>query len=194
MAARPLEIGPAGVHLGQAVTRLREARGWDQETLGARLAAEGRPMSQPILSRVEAATRRVDTDDLVALAAALGVSPAALLPATETAPATVPPPVPTALADEAGPVSSALADDIEQLGDLIGMEPTLAATAMRLARQIDGHAPVECDECGTPVQAPADPRLLPQLARELRATVAALLEGRATDDNDDDGLDDLGVV
>lgn len=195
MAARPLEIGPAGVHVGQAVARLREARGWDQETLGARLAAEGRPMSQPILSRIEAATRRVDADDLVALAAALGVSPAALLPPGAAAPvAAVTLPSRTALADEAGPVSAALADDIEHLGDLTGMEPTLAATAARLARQIDGHAPVECDECGTPVPVPADPRLLPQLARELRATVAALLEGRATDDDDDDGLDDLGVV
>ncbi|MFF7180148.1 helix-turn-helix domain-containing protein [Streptomyces sp. NPDC008121] len=199
MAARPLEIGPAGVHVGQAVTRLREARGWDQETLGERLATRGRPMSQSVLSRVEAATRRVDVDDLVAIAAAFGVPVALLFPAAAASPAAGAAGVRGAstagvVLDEIGAVSAALAEDIEHLGDLTGMEPTLAATAVRLAEQIDGREPVECDECGTPVPVPADPRILPQLTRELRATVAALLEGRATDDDDDDGLDDLGVV
>ncbi|MFF8839585.1 helix-turn-helix domain-containing protein [Streptomyces sp. NPDC015130] len=200
MAARPLEIGPAGAHVGEAVTRLREARGWDQEALGARLAAEGRPMSQPILSRVEAATRRVDADDLVAIAAAFGVPMAVLLPPD---PAATPAPAGTdsvrgptarlAAVDELGAVSAALAEDIEVLGDLTGMEPTLAATAVRLAELVDGGRPVPCDECGSLVRGVADARTLPQLTRELRATVAALLEGRTVDDDDDD-LGDLGSV
>lgn len=199
MAARTAEIGPAGRHVGQAVATLRETRGWDQGTLLARLATEGLALSQPILSRVEAGTRRVDVDELLALAVALDVAPTALLPPH----ATPEPPGPSGMRgafvlgtalDEVGPVSAALADDIEELGDLTGMEPTLAATAVRLAELVDGGRPVPCDECGHLVRGLVDARTLPQLTRELRATVAALLEGRTVDDDDDDGLDDLGDV
>ncbi|GGW78138.1 hypothetical protein GCM10010503_64980 [Streptomyces lucensis JCM 4490] len=42
-------------------------------------------MSNTALSRTERAHRRCDVDDLIAIAAALGVSPAALLP-LETSP------------------------------------------------------------------------------------------------------------
>lgn len=193
MPATPLEIGSAGAHLGLAVARAREARGWDQQELTKRLSAAGRPMSQPIVSRVEAGSRRVDVDDLVALAAVLDVSVLALLPEDgRRAPDAAPRPTVPAVASDAGPVEGALSEDIEALGDLSGMEPTLAEVAHRLARQMDGQRPVVCDECGCMVDVPSDPRLLPQLAKELRATVAALVEGRAPDDDDDDDLGDLG--
>ncbi|MFC8290062.1 helix-turn-helix domain-containing protein [Streptomyces sp. NPDC057242] len=207
MAARASSIGPAGQHVGRAVARAREARSWDQAELVARLAAEGLALSQPILSRVEAGTRRVDVDELLALAVALGVAPVALLPAhSGPEPAAPDPSGPGGLrgvsvvgvvldeADPVGPVSAALADDIEQLGDLMGMEPTLAATAVRLAELVDGGRHFPCEECGHLVRGPVDAKTLPQLTRELRATVAALVEGRAVDDDDDDGLDDLGAV
>jgi transcriptional regulator with XRE-family HTH domain len=193
MAARPSEIGPAGVYLGAEVTRRRGLRGWDQRALVAELAAVGVEVSQPVLSRIESGVRRVDADELVALAAAFRVPVSALLPVRDEE--DVPAPVRhAATGDEPGPVGTALAEDIEALGDLAGMEPTLAATAVRLARQIDGLRPVPCDECGSLVHIPADPRILPQLTRELRATVATLLEGRTVDDEDDDGLGDLGSV
>ncbi|MFE6816024.1 helix-turn-helix domain-containing protein [Streptomyces sp. NPDC057677] len=200
MAARTTSIGPAGQHVAQAVARLREARSWDQAALVARLAAEGLAVSQPILSRVEAGTRRVDVDELLALAVALGVAPAALLPpvATDAAPSS---PggrrgvsADLVVVDELGAVSTALAEDLDELGDLTGMEPTLAATAVRLAELVDGGQPVPCDECGHLVRGLADARTLPQLTRELRATVAALLEGRTVDDDDDDDLGDLGDI
>ncbi|MFE2556664.1 helix-turn-helix domain-containing protein [Streptomyces sp. NPDC059352] len=195
MAARTAEIGPAGRHVGQAIARLRDARGWDQHALVARLAAEGLAVSQPILSRIEAGTRRVDADELLALAVALDASVIALLPPSARSGAEqLPEPDEPDIDEGLGPVGTALAEDIEQLGDLGGMEPTLAATAVRLARHIDGQRPVPCDECGALVRLPVDPRTLPQLARELRATVAALVEGRTVDDDDDDGLDDLGDV
>lgn len=197
MSARPLEIGEAGIYAGQAVARLREARGWDQGELTVRLSGAGRQVSQPIVSRIEAGTRRVDVDDLVALATVLGVSVAALLPPDHQ-------PGAAAASDTAddssprvlggGPVEAALTEDIEALGDLTGVEPTLAEVAYRLARQMDGLRPVACDDCGSLVHVPNDPRILPQLARELRATVAALLEGRTVDDDDDDDLGDLGAV
>lgn len=193
MAARPLEIGEAGVYAGLAIARLREARGWDQQGLAERLSVAGRQVSQPIVSRMEAGTRRIDIDDLVTVADVLGVSVVALLPLAPAAPAPVAAAVP-ARSDDAGPVEAALADDIEALGDLQDMEPTHAAVAFRLARQMDGMRPVACEECGATVQVPNDPRILPQLARELRATVAALVEGRAVDDDDDDDLADLGAV
>lgn len=77
-----------------------------------------------------------------------------------------------------GPVEQAVRDDVEAMGDLIGVEPSLSEMAYTLAREIDGEGG-------------EDGRLLPQLNRELRQTLAQLLEGRASDDDDDD-LGDLG--
>ncbi|MGW3458030.1 helix-turn-helix domain-containing protein [Streptomyces olivaceoviridis] len=82
MATRPVEIGPAGLHAARAIERIRIARGLTQHQLAARCTALGRPAA---LSRTERAHRRCDVDDLVAIAAALGVSHAVLLP-LETSP------------------------------------------------------------------------------------------------------------
>lgn len=192
MASRAYQAGAAADHTARTITSEREARGWEQRELAERLTAAGRPMSQPIVSRIESGARRIDVDDLVALAAVFGMSPAALLPAAEPDEGAGPR---RRRRNEPGPVELALADDIENLGDLIGMEPTHAAVAHRLARQMDGHHPVPCDECGASVYVPNDAKILPNLARELRATVAALVEGRAKgDDDDDDGLGDLGGI
>ncbi|MFE2243899.1 hypothetical protein ACFXCU_30870 [Streptomyces virginiae] len=76
-----------------------------------------------------------------------------------------------------GPVEKAVREDVEALGDLVGVEPSLTELAHRLAREVD-RLPSE------------DTKLLPQLSRELRQTLGQLLEGRAADD-DDDGLGDL---
>jgi hypothetical protein len=86
-----------------------------------------------------------------------------------------------------GPVEEAVRNDVEQLGDLVGVEPSLSEVAYRLAREIDGTA--ECETCGEPIPQ-EETRTLPQLTRELRQTLAQLLEGRAADDDDD--LGDLG--
>lgn len=89
-----------------------------------------------------------------------------------------------------GPVEKAVRSDVEELGDLVGVEPSLSEMAYRLAREIDG-ATARCEACGEPVDGGGDDgRQLAALNRELRATLAQLLEGRATDD-DDDGLGDL---
>jgi hypothetical protein len=84
-----------------------------------------------------------------------------------------------------GPVEKAVRDDVEQLGDLVGVEPSLTEVAYTLARRIDAAATGVCETCGEPVD--QEDRLLPQLARELRQTLAQLLEGRAADDDDDLG-------
>ncbi|WP_336246804.1 helix-turn-helix transcriptional regulator [Streptomyces cupreus] len=58
----------------------RKRLGLDQRELARRVTDEfGRPMTASIISKIEKGDRRVDVDDLVALAAALGVSPVTLM-------------------------------------------------------------------------------------------------------------------
>ncbi|MEV3980789.1 hypothetical protein [Nonomuraea sp. NPDC049758] len=73
-----------------------------------------------------------------------------------------------------GPVEKVVRDDVEELGDLVGIEPSLAEMAYRLAREIDAGGGEEG-------------KLLPQLNRELRQTLAQLMEGRGEEDDDDLG-------
>lgn len=76
---RQPEVGPIGRNLIRAVERLRERRGLTYKKLSELLEATGRPIFPLGLSRLEKGERRVDVDELVALAAVLGVSPATLL-------------------------------------------------------------------------------------------------------------------
>ncbi|QSY50493.1 helix-turn-helix domain-containing protein [Streptomyces griseocarneus] len=83
MPPRPLEIGPAGRAAARASERARIARGHSQRQLAARVTALGRPMTFTALSRIERTVRRCDIDDLVAIAAALGIPPQTLLAGPE---------------------------------------------------------------------------------------------------------------
>jgi transcriptional regulator with XRE-family HTH domain len=76
---RAIEVGVIGHHVATNVLRLRKVRGLTVKSLSARLAECGRSIPSSGLTRIELGERRVDVDDLVALAAVLGVSPAALL-------------------------------------------------------------------------------------------------------------------
>jgi transcriptional regulator with XRE-family HTH domain len=105
MAARSIELGPTGRIVATNVARFRGVRGLRLAGLSERMTAVGRPMSVTTLSAIENGDRRADVDDLVALSAALSVSPAAMLmpPVTDpydTAGATVSP----LGAPEAGPL------------------------------------------------------------------------------------------
>jgi transcriptional regulator with XRE-family HTH domain len=118
--------------------------------------------------------REVGVDELVALAAALDCTPAELLDdAIDLAPGTEPP----APARRAG-VSAAVQDDIAALGDLVGVEPSLAEAAYVLAAAIDSP--------GT------EPKTLPALVKELRAVLDDIRNGR-TDTGGDDDLADMGT-
>ncbi|PJN03768.1 hypothetical protein CG740_05010 [Streptomyces sp. CB01201] len=79
MPRTPLEIGPAGKRAALAMEQVRTARGFAQRQLADRATALGRPMTVTTVSRIERKRRRCDIDDLVAIAAALGISPLALL-------------------------------------------------------------------------------------------------------------------
>lgn len=72
-------LGPTGDHVRANVERLREARGLTKKDLADEAARQGRPIPPLGISRIEAGKRRVDADDLLALALALNVSPLALL-------------------------------------------------------------------------------------------------------------------
>ncbi len=61
------------------VRGVRQRRQLEQQQLSQRLSELGRPIPATALSRIEEGKRRVDVDDLVALAIALNVSPSRLL-------------------------------------------------------------------------------------------------------------------
>jgi len=72
-------LGPVGQTVVENVEELRRARGLSFRDLSDRLAEIGRPILPTVLHRLSRGKRRVDADDLVALAIALDVNPSALL-------------------------------------------------------------------------------------------------------------------
>jgi transcriptional regulator with XRE-family HTH domain len=76
---RPNELGASGRRVAANIEKLREDRHLNQEQLAERVQNLGRPMTRQAISKVEGLDRRVDVDDLVALATALDVSPNRLL-------------------------------------------------------------------------------------------------------------------
>ncbi len=78
------DIGDIGRRVGERVRIVRRERDITQEDLSERLATLGRPMPTASIGRLESGDRRIDVDDLMALAYALDVSPLSLLlPFTE---------------------------------------------------------------------------------------------------------------
>src|SRR5688572_416451 len=79
MATNEVQHGPVSRVVVSNVRRLREAKGWSYPKLSEEMARVGRPILATGLHRLENGKRRVDADDLVALAMALEVSPVTLL-------------------------------------------------------------------------------------------------------------------
>lgn len=73
------KLGPTGHRVGRRLRELRQVRGFTLGDLEERLREMGRPILLSALSKIEKGQRRVDVDDLVALALALDVSPNLLL-------------------------------------------------------------------------------------------------------------------
>ncbi len=72
-------LGPIGRYVIGNIQYLRRIRGLTYREMSDRLAQIGRPIPTLGLSRIEKGTRRVDVDDLVALAVVLEASPVELL-------------------------------------------------------------------------------------------------------------------
>lgn len=73
------DLGATGHTVAENVSRQRQALNLNYTELAKRLEGNKRPMAPLALRRIEAGARRVDADDLVALAYALEVSPGELL-------------------------------------------------------------------------------------------------------------------
>lgn len=89
MPSKPNELGPIAIRVANNVRRLRIEKGLSYARLAQRLAEVGHPLAITSIKRIEAArlvrdcpdtvTRRIDVDDLCALAAALDTKPDSLL-------------------------------------------------------------------------------------------------------------------
>lgn len=79
MAGKKIELGPSGRILAAKITAVRMDQNLTYTQLSERLGHCGRPISALAVRRIEEGERRVDVDDLIALAVALGVSPNTLL-------------------------------------------------------------------------------------------------------------------
>ena len=86
MTVKKIDLGPTGMTVARNIRQFREDRRLGYAELSRLLAAHKREIPPLGLRRVEAGARRVDADDIVALALALNVSPLALLLPTEDSP------------------------------------------------------------------------------------------------------------
>lgn len=76
---RRVQLGATGEQVRTNVRRLRERRGVSQAQLARQTADTSRPLASTAINEIENGARRVDVDDLLTLAVALGVNPNALL-------------------------------------------------------------------------------------------------------------------
>lgn len=72
-----MDLGPTGETVAYNVRRLRGERTYKE--VSEQLGKIGRPIPPLAVRRIEEGARRVDADDLLALAVVLGVNPSALL-------------------------------------------------------------------------------------------------------------------
>jgi transcriptional regulator with XRE-family HTH domain len=136
------EVGPAGRDLIANVGRLLVERGLSQRKLSAELERIGRPISPLGVSRLLKAERRVDVDELLALAEVLQVPPEVLLMAPEDANA--------ALDEIPAPLREArnLAARIEQLLEAHGDRDLAARQVSRAFRMVEIRVEELLEEAG----------------------------------------------
>ncbi|ETT25285.1 hypothetical protein RR21198_4025 [Rhodococcus rhodochrous ATCC 21198] len=136
--------GPVGTTVASNIERFRKAQGLSYVEVSRRMKQLGRPIAALGLTRIRDLQRRVDVDDLVALAQALGVSPADLLrPASESS--------------HEHPKLVSLADDVQQTlkwlnapesdrGEPPPFPPNAHIGPLRLSLRVrEGGPPVEID-------------------------------------------------
>src|SRR4051794_40249041 len=79
MGTNAIARGPVAESVAANVQAIRKRRGMSQQQLAARLGELGRPLQKAAIAKIESRDRRVDVDDLAALAVALNVSLARLV-------------------------------------------------------------------------------------------------------------------
>lgn len=151
---------------------LREAQGITRDELAAAARTAGAPESftTAALRNLEIGRRSVAVDELVAVAAALGVSPRELL--DEFAALFDAEQKPEDLEAQRRPVEASVRAAVQALDGLDGHQLALAQSAYALARQLDA---------GVEMTAAA-------VARELRATLTEIWAALGPDEDDEDDL------
>jgi transcriptional regulator with XRE-family HTH domain len=86
MERRTEALGPTGERVGQRLRQLRRTRGLTLQQLAGKLRELGRPILLSSLSKIEKGQRRVDADDLIALALAMEIPPNYILLPDDNAP------------------------------------------------------------------------------------------------------------
>lgn len=84
MAKRRVNLGLAGEAARRLIREARIKRRWRLEDVSIALTEVGHPLSKTTLSQIETGGRRVDVDDLVALAIVFDLPPKDLLPKGRT--------------------------------------------------------------------------------------------------------------
>jgi transcriptional regulator with XRE-family HTH domain len=79
MATRRVALGHTGETVRENIARLRKEQRMTLRDLAERLEESDRPLAHNTLSEIERGARRVDVDDLMAIAIALDASPMSLL-------------------------------------------------------------------------------------------------------------------
>jgi transcriptional regulator with XRE-family HTH domain len=79
MAGRAKELGPTSVRTAANLKQIRQQRGVSYAELARRLRSLLHPILDTGIMKIEKGERRIDVDDLVALALALGVTPNRLI-------------------------------------------------------------------------------------------------------------------
>jgi len=118
MARRVIEIGAVGRRVAENLARMRGSEKATYTDLSQWLDRLGRPLSAETLGKVEKQERRIDVDDLVALAVALDTTPNRLLL--------------TGTADDAEPVEltpEAIVSALDAWKWAVGEQPLPARTA-----------------------------------------------------------------
>jgi transcriptional regulator with XRE-family HTH domain len=153
MATNEVPRGPISGYVVENVKRLRAERKWSLAELSQEMGKAGRPTLSSGLHRLEQGKRRIDVDDLVALAAAFGVSPITLL---------LPP---VSRGDVA--LTAELTADAGAAWDWIRAEHPLA-----VPEDDDGFAEVEFQRRALPFGIRRYPMLTPKQIDELRRDLA----------------------
>lgn len=157
--------------IADRVRDLRQREGVSREELAERARAAGAPESftAVVVGFLETGrpksgrrTRDFAIDEVAWCAAALQVAPARLFGDQWPAFAGAEPAGCTRCAGEAGQIEATLRRDLDAMETLTGLEPSIAAAALRLAQEVD--------------QATGED--VPRLMREFRATLVQLGAGR----------------
>jgi transcriptional regulator with XRE-family HTH domain len=133
MAGKQRPLGPPSKRVAANLRSIRRERDVTTAALSQRLAAIGHPIADTGITKTEKGDRRVDADDLVAIALALGVTPNTLLM----------PEVWFLDAPETYQLTPAVSGNVEQLWQWAQGESPLRLPVPDLPSPLDGHGAMD---------------------------------------------------